>query len=533
MKVLFHNPILLRFCRSELRTRKVIFWYLLVFMASAYTLAFIYVPQVVRDQDPVQAARSALLPILLIQGFVLLFMGTGSVAGGITKEKVENVLNYQRLTPLPLHWKILGYLFGLPIREYVLFSITLPFLLFILIVGRIPPGAFIPYYLVFFSSVLLYHFTGLVAGMISRHWRLSARISQILILLLYFVLPQFSKVGLVFLEFLTVRPVFAERILPLIANIPEFRPNGMGSMAEQAVPFFTLTISGTLFSFIIQSLLIILFAMIVSRKWIADTVQSMGKATALGTFILFSLLSLGNIWPQLTRSSRALTLFQSEGALSQATAVFGLPLILAFLTTLLAFVLMSSALPNPDQYRQGRLRARRLGRDQPGRWEDAASGYLLTGLFLAVQTVLLVIAVYTLKGAGYFDTIDSSPFRVVFLILCLALCLFYFQGLTEYLGSGKLALFALIHWLVPILTSVLIIAISRDLSGVATLVASASPLILILLGGMMLTPPDLLDNMAEIHRGLALGIFIHGVLIIWFHARLRQSRQPAIPDEHE
>ena len=131
--MIFKNPIFIRFCRSELRVKKAIFWYLLTLIITAFSVVLLYGPQVAQGMDSTDAARSALLVILIIQGIIMLFLGTGSVASGITREKVDNVLNYQRLTPLPVRDKILGYLFGLPVKYYVMFLITLPFMVFVLI----------------------------------------------------------------------------------------------------------------------------------------------------------------------------------------------------------------------------------------------------------------------------------------------------------------------------------------------------------------------------------------------------------------
>jgi hypothetical protein len=520
------NPIFIRFCRSELRVKKAIFWYLLTLITCAFTVAIVYVPQVVRDVEPVDAAREALLPLLIIQGIILLFMGTGSVASGITREKVDNVLNYQRLTPLPVHQKIIGYLFGLPVREYVLFAITLPFLAFVLIVGRVPPSAFLPYYIIFFSSTLLYHFTGMVAGMISRKWRWSARISQGLIILLYFALPQLSHVGLVFMEFLTVRPVFAEHILPVIASSVQINMDEFGIMAGKDVPLFNLMVSATLFSLLIQAGLILLFALVVARKWHADSIPAIGKKMAFGTFLAFCLMSLANIWPNLTRSENALHIFQSDGEITQAIAILAIPLILAIVTTTLAFVLMASAVPDPSQYRQGRIRAQRLGFKRLPSWDDATPGYLLTGLLFLIQTSLLVIAFSTLYRAGYFEDINSHPLFGAFLILTTGLCLFYFQGLKETFGAGQLGLFALLHWMLPILAAILIFSINNSYGGTALLVAGASPLTMIPLGAAMLAPPEQFDDhLIYIHRALGFGLILITVLCIGLHWRLRKLRK--------
>ena len=61
---------------------------------------------------------------------ILMGLGTGQVASGLARERLEQLVDYQRMTPMTPTAKILGYLFGLPIREYFLFALTLPFLAF-------------------------------------------------------------------------------------------------------------------------------------------------------------------------------------------------------------------------------------------------------------------------------------------------------------------------------------------------------------------------------------------------------------------
>ncbi|MEX0330553.1 MAG: hypothetical protein AB3N64_03935 [Puniceicoccaceae bacterium] len=527
--MLHKNPIFIRFCRSELRPKKAFFWYLLTLIGTAFAVAVTYAPQVAQGREAMAAARNALLPVMIIQGVILLFMGTGSIASGITREKVENVLDYQRLTPLATRDKIIGYLFGLPIRHYVMFSITLPFLLFILIVGQIPPSAFVPYYLVFFTSTLLYHFTGLVAGMISRKWRWSARISQGLIFLLYFVLPQLSHIGLVFLEFLTVRPVFAEKIIPVIGSNANISIQGMGFMAGQSVPLFHLTLSGTLFSFIIQAGLVVLFAGIVARKWKADSIPAISKKMALITFAAFSIMSLANIWPNLTRAENALNIFQSDGDLGAEIAVVVLPLIMALVTTYLAFVLMTSALPDPMQFRHGRIRAMRLGHDKLKPWEDAAGGYPFIAFILLIQVVFFGVVIYTLNQAGYYADIELNPLQGLWLLLGTALTLFYFQALKENFGTGLLAMFVLISWAVPILLAIVIFAVNQDQWPLALAVTGLSPIALIPFSVFQMAPVDeIQENFIYLQRALGVALLTMTGLNVWLHLRLRKLRK-ALP----
>ena len=73
------------------------------------------------------AARTGIIPLLVFQGIILFILGTAQVAGGMTAERDEGVIDYQRLIPMSPLSKVLGYLFGLPVREYVMFLATLPF----------------------------------------------------------------------------------------------------------------------------------------------------------------------------------------------------------------------------------------------------------------------------------------------------------------------------------------------------------------------------------------------------------------------
>lgn len=529
---IWKNPVFIRFCRSELRLRKAIFWYLLTFMATAFAVMVVYVPAVMQDMERYSAARKALLPVLVIQGIIMLFLATGSVASGITREKVDDILNYQRLTPLPTAQKILGYLFGLPVREYVMFAITLPFLAFVLIVGKVPFTAFAPYFIIFCLSSLLYHFTGMAAGMISRKWRLSARISQGMIILLYFVLPQLSAIGLVFLEFLTVRPSFREHILPVIMGSLETDAGAAEAGAAAVltgtlVPFFNLSISGTTFSILIQSLLIILFFKMVARKWRGDNTPCLGKFMAITTFAVFCLISLANIWPNLVRSENAIAILQYDSAEINSAAIAAFPLILAFTSCLLAFILMIPAVPDPMSWRHGQVRAQRTGKSRLGPWEDDASGYQLVAAMVAIQAAFIIAIFALLHVGGYFAAATVSPSAGTFLILATAIWLLYFHGLKETLGGSQIGLVLLLHWVLPLLVAIIVFASGpAKFSNLAIFISSISPVTILPLSATELLPADMLKDYAAItQRSLGLAFISLTAVTIFLQLRLRKSRQ--------
>lgn len=142
----------------------------------------------------------------------MFIIGTGQVAGGMTAERDEGVIDYQRLIPMSPLAKVLGYLFGLPVREYVMFLATLPFTAWLIWRGKVAMGVWLPLYAAVFSTTLLYHFTGLLTGTVARNRRWAFLASIGLVFCLYTVIPQMAKFGLVFFKYLTITPVFLESL---------------------------------------------------------------------------------------------------------------------------------------------------------------------------------------------------------------------------------------------------------------------------------------------------------------------------------
>ncbi len=153
--------------------------------------------------------------------------------------------------------KLIGYLFGLPIREYALFALTLPMLAFGVIKGGFSAGTVLHFYTIFFTSVIMYHMTAIVAGMLSARPRQVTVISYLMVLLLYFVLPNLSHLGFTFFEFLTIRPALfglisqeIDRIGGAAELIVDQRFTALDSFRD--IPFFGFEIQPGLYSLLVQ-----------------------------------------------------------------------------------------------------------------------------------------------------------------------------------------------------------------------------------------------------------------------------------------
>ena len=125
------NPLIIRGIRERLRTKNLIAsgLFSLILCSSLYLAAFldgmqVYIPANESDSGmselisiPENGAREAFTILLILQGFYLMFLGTGRVASVTAEEKECGLLDYQRMTPMSPLSKIIGYAIGLPARE--------------------------------------------------------------------------------------------------------------------------------------------------------------------------------------------------------------------------------------------------------------------------------------------------------------------------------------------------------------------------------------------------------------------------------
>ena len=170
------NPVILRGIRERLRIKHLIAagLFSLILTSTIYFTAYLneanggwtYNPQtgqmVQNDPSPVKGARHAFPFLLSLQGFYLMFLGTGRVAAITAEEKESGLLDYQRMTPMNPSHKY-GDIFGFAAREYYMFALTLPFLMHCIIVGNFPRERASPLLRLLFVR-LLYHLTAHVIG---------------------------------------------------------------------------------------------------------------------------------------------------------------------------------------------------------------------------------------------------------------------------------------------------------------------------------------------------------------------------------
>src|SRR4029079_5210679 len=177
-----------------------------------------------------------------------------------------------------------------------------------------------------------------------------------LVFCLYTVIPQMAKFGLVFFKNLTITPTFQEslpELLPASAAVPL----RFAERLSPTVKFFNLDFSESVFTFFSQGALILMFLVMLCRKWRRNDYHLLGRLWALGFVVWIQILLLGNALPLIAPGH----LFPSRGFFGLAglnwaprpleavimSGIYGL------VTLVLIFVLASIITPSADHQIRG------------------------------------------------------------------------------------------------------------------------------------------------------------------------------------
>jgi hypothetical protein len=471
------NPIIVKGARARLRKGPLLTWSIVVITLTGFLTAIVYL--ILTEQEatsPDRAAQLTLIPVIIIQAVLLMLSGTGSVAMSISQERDTGLLDYQRMTPMSPTSKLIGYLFGLPIREYVLFTMTLPFLAFGVIRSGMSLVTVAQFYLIFFSSVLVYHMTGLAAGMVSSKPRRAGILSMGMVLVLYFVLPNLSFFGLTFFEFLTIRPALFGMItkeiqdagvsVQALAAVP-----GLPALDQyRSIPFFNTVLHPILYTLIVQGSLIVTLWFVVHRKWRDELLHPFTKFFGLVFYAGSSVFLLGSLWPILGYQdvfSQLLTQFlprpetmsDAEYLKQAEAAILATALLMISLLVLIGAGLLTllSTTPTTDKIKQGWRRASRLHLTRiPLNW-DAASSLPIT----AVGAALFIGTYSTIAWLAFSNGRFITPPTMLSLMLpvvYLGMLMLFLQAALERFGKRAFFVVVFLLWMVPFFTFVLVTA---------------------------------------------------------------------------
>ena len=549
------NPLILKGIRENLRLKHLVAagLFSLIVCSTLYLTAYLNGSEGKWDRDPitndwvksesspVNGARNAFTFLLALQGFYLMFLGTGRVASITAEERESGLLDYQRMTPMNPLSKIAGYIFGIPAREYYMFFFTLPFLGHAILVGKLPLANIIQLYSVFFCSVILYHLTAHAVGLVVPKPRAASWVSRIVVLGLYVVLPGLGQAGISFLSFLTILPTYFGKILPILQRegIEQIsRMDYKSNFVEfwQDVPFFDLTISPTTFTFLMQGLLILTLLVTGYRKWKNQSLPALSKASAFVIFFIFQFLLLGCLWTFFDKGEASGLIGQEFSANSfkgsEDNMIEGLILVISIffsLSLLFILCLVNICCPNRHLYLKGIQRVAKFNLPRIPRTADESSGLGIV-LILGLITLFTYSALINLALNSDFWVLGSSflslciiPAATLFLTIC------YLQASREqWFNLGFWGFIGLL-WITPLLASLVLgVGWGEENIGVILKLLAINPLSIIPLhwvseNSEMIGLPQNLSQ--DFNSAIWFGLLIAGLFAIILQVRLFYLRK--------
>jgi hypothetical protein len=483
--------------------------------------------------------RYCLLPLLVLQGLILFIMGTGQVAGGMTADADEGTMDYMRLSPMTPLGKVLGYLFGLPVREWILFASTLPFTAWGLWRGEVPVENWLPVYAVVLTAAVLYHLTGLTAGTVLRNRRWAFLVSMGGVFLLYTVVPQLANLGLVYFEYLTIWPVLTE-------NMHAFLPEAAGRTMRTAqsmmpdVGFFSLGFQfpEAAFTIFSQLVLILTFLVMLWRRWRRSESHLLGKAWATGLFAWVQIVLLGCSLPLISPGLLFITRrigmrFNFRGwnmagwspDLTEAIlmiSIYGT-------VTLLALIMLGLLIaPGRDSQDRGLRRTAKLNRRRIPFFADESPAIPFVIVMAITGAAGWTIFADRVIGSHWFpgQVLPAwTPFLFGLVLLTTGLCCVL---IYELRGAKGLFLATIFAGVVPLMAGAVMAAASNDLSTASVWITSASP-ILAPANAVTAVLPDALGDQHAIRLAAPRAFaFWQGLMLIsavWLLVKHRATRK--------
>ncbi|MGJ8673551.1 hypothetical protein [Rubritalea sp.] len=521
---IWKNPIFHRYRRSRLRLSSLITG-LLLYGGSSIFFYLITLGISLTHVQHESMAETAIYPfglIVFLQLFILNFVGTGEVASGMARESIDGVLTYQQLTPLSPATKIIGYLTGLPIRQFYHFLVTLPATFLVIQTGDIPTAIWGPIYTVLLTSTCMFYLLAMSVGLIMGK-KFSALISQGLVALLYFALPQLSNFGFVIFEYLTIRPT----IFSAAQKLSEFNIT-----ASHSALFFNWEVSNTIYCICIQGLLSWIFYSLLLRRWRNTDAHLLSKSQCIVITILLHIIILGSIW---TNTSNG-TIFNidiqglSPGAIVAREALASnKQYIAATILSLYGSIGFTAAIllqyvytPDKFFYLAGLRNPNRPSSRLQNLRSDSGTG-LPTSLCIAlISTIAWLAYAYHMQQSPTVQAVTTNAAWLTakpILILVAIIPLVVHALVLEYLGRQLTGIIAGFAWVLPLAFGILLNA-WNVVENFAIFLYGFSPLAMNFTPGYIVTDNPVSKSNSAFIYGSEVGLIIYSLIGIIFTIQL-------------
>lgn len=419
------NPIFVKHLRSRLRPRAIISGILIVIVLCACAIAAGF------EMNGFRSGLSYSV-IFALQAFLLGLLGASQVGSAVGGSRSSGVLEFHRVSPLSPAELTFGFLIGAPIREYVLFACTLPFLAVCGFMGIPTPRAIIQLLILLVFSCWVMHGLAILAALMTRK-ETAGR----------------GAPGLVVLFGILIAPMILSGTMALSRLDVEYR-----------LPLFGFSIPWLLFVLLDEAALLVFIILAALRKMRSERLHALSKPQAMAMLLAVAALVLGGMWNQ-----------------AEVNLVC---MILLYTLVTVSCVLTAVVTPDRAEYVKGLLRARKQGRSRVHWWNDLAWN---RGFLLVVCSVVLASTSFALNvGAdpmGYPAVrLPSMPLAIangVLVVAYFGLALQYFQLTCRTHGPTFSGFFFFLIWGLPIIVGAMLASGSPSGFHAAKVVFAISP----------------------------------------------------------
>lgn len=417
-ELLLDNPILIKHVRARLRRGAVLGALsivgslgLLIVWFSILTGGF--------------ATGTAFGLVSALQGIVLTIIGTTQVANSLAKARESNILDFHRISPLPPLVVTLGFFFGAPILEYLIFASLVPLAALAALHQESPVG---------FANLL----------------RVTA--AQVLVAWVFH--------GLALLSALMIKKPKgnpAGGIFALMFIVFLFGTGGLFGAVQRLdrnpeLPFFGRDLPWLTFMAVYLGAILAFLLIASARKMKSERMHSLSKPQGLSFVATAAVLILGAFWGTGDRGEAVMI------------ALYGL-----ILAGMVASVTM---MPTASEYAKGLRRAERSGRRHLPPWDDLSLNRIGVASVALIVLCGSTIASQFLTGYRGLGFGNEGSFGLAIAIGVLVVAYFglgfqFFSLVSTKHGGTLMALFLFFAWVVPMLAGA--ICAAADLGQTATI----------------------------------------------------------------
>ncbi len=405
------NPIFIKHVRSRLRRQPLAAGVVVVLVLSMCIVWAGY------ENDAFVNGR-AFEWLVMLQGVILVIMGASQVGSAVGGARLSGILDFHRVSPLTPAELTLGFFFGAPIREYLLFACTLPFVVLFMAFGVPTVHGYIQLFLFLLAIAWVFHGLALLNSLIMRPGRN----------------PRGVVAVFVFFVLIFVNMMRMGRFIPSIALFDE---DSRLTFFGASLPWLAVVL------FYVGGLLFFIY-LAARRRMGEERIHPFSKPQAITALAALSFLMLGGVWQ-----------IEDNGFVE---------VVVLYLLVIAALLLILMVTPTRAEYFKGLWRAKKQGRGHLSWWEDLALNRVFLVIACAIALVSATLArsaLGTLQSGSSF--VGSSQGNYPLAIAIGVLVIAYFGLAVQYFllqfgrrGPTYFALFLFLAWLVPLVAGTIL-----------------------------------------------------------------------------